>query len=507
MRVAIAGFSHETNTFAEGLTTFEDFARGRGFPGLMSGAEVVRTLTGKSMCTGAFIDAARELGFELVPLLWTFPQPSGLIEQAAYDRVLAMLLERLEAALPVDGVLLELHGAMVTEALEDAEGDVLARVREMVGPEVPVIATLDLHANISGRMVEHSEALIGYDTYPHVDAYERGWDAARLLTAALEGSARPVSALAQVPMLIGPPRQCTLTPPMSEVIALAHEAEARPGVLNVTVAGGFPFADIADCGASVVVTADGDADLADATAREIAAAIWQRREQFRVRLTPLEDAIEYALRTGEGPVILADGSDNPGGGAPCDGTVMLQALIEADAPRSTVAIIVDPEAVAEAIAAGVGNEVTLRVGGKTDDRHGPTLTLTGYVRLVSDGRYANRGPMYTGVESKMGRAVVFVVGGVEVLLTEQRIQPYDCEALRCVGIEPRDRLLIGLKSAVHFRADYGPLARAIFEVDTPGVHNPDITLLRFERLRRPIWPLDEMDDAGEATAPGASPAP
>ncbi|MGC9318386.1 MAG: MlrC C-terminal domain-containing protein, partial [Armatimonadota bacterium] len=218
-----------------------------------------------------------------------------------------------------------------------------------------------------------------------------------------------------------------------------------------------------------------------------------KRDDFRVRLTPVAEVIDHALRTGEGPVVLADGSDNPGGGAPCDGTVMLQALIEAKVPRSTAAIIADPEAVAGAIEAGVGEQVTLQVGGKTDDRHGPTLTLTGYVRLISDGRFTNRGPMYTGVEANMGRTVVFVVGEVEVVLTEERIQPYDCQALRSVGIEPRDRLLIGLKSAVHFRADYGPLATAIFEVDTPGVHNPDVTRLQFERVRRPIWPLDNVE--------------
>lgn len=493
-RIAIAGFSHETNTFAEGTTPFEEFVRGRGFPGLMSGETVVRNLSGKAMCTGAFIAAAEKLGFEAVPVLWTFPQPSGVIEQSAYNRVLALLLGGLEAALPVDGVLLELHGAMVTEELPDAEGDILGHVRRVVGPEVPVIATLDLHANISPAMVELSDALIGYDTYPHVDAWDRGWDAARLLTATLDGQVRPVSALAQVPMLIGPPRQCTLSAPMSEVIALAHEAERRPGILNVTVAGGFPFADIPDCGAAVAVTADGDRALAQATAEEIGRAIWDRREEFRVRLTPVEEAIDYALRTGEGPVILADGSDNPGGGAPCDGTVMLQALIDAQAPRSTVAIIRDPEAVAAAIEAGVGQEVTLQVGGKTDDRHGPTLTLTGYVRLIADGRFANRGIMYTGVEADMGRTVVFVVGEVEIILTEHRIQPYDCQALRCVGIEPRDRLLIGLKSAVHFRADFGPFAQAIFEIDTPGVHNPDVTKLGFRHLSRPIWPLDAIEE-------------
>ncbi len=498
-RIAVGGLSHETNTFAEGMTTFDDFARGRGFPGLMIGDELLQTLRGKATSSGAFLDAADEEGFEAVPLLWTFPQPSPMIEQATYDRVLGMFLEELEAALPLDGVLLQLHGAMVAEECEDCEGDTLAEVRRIVGPEVPVITTLDLHANITPLMVEQSDALVGYDTYPHVDSYERGQDAARLMIDMLEGRARPVSALVQVPMLIGPPRMCTLIPPMADIIALAHEVEARPGILNVTVAGGFPFADIAHCGASVVVTADNDTDLAEAAAAEIAQAIWNRREDFRLELTPLSEAIDYALESGEGPVVLADGSDNPGGGAPCDGTVMLQAMIEADVPRSAVAIIVDPESVERAIEAGVGETVTLEVGAKTDDRHGPTLTLTGYVRMISDGRYVNRGPMYTNMEVAMGRTVVFVVGGVEIVLTEQRIQPYDCQALRSVGIEPRDCLLIGLKSAVHFRADYGPLAEAIFEVDTPGVHNPDVTKMQFLNLRRPIWPLDE-DQLTEWTA-------
>ncbi|MFO7945622.1 MAG: M81 family metallopeptidase [Armatimonadota bacterium] len=492
-RIAVAGFSHETNTFAEGLTTFDDFLRGRGFPGLMSGDELVENLKGRSTCTGAFLDAADEIGFDAVPVLYTFPQPSGLIEQDAYDRVLATLLEKLQAVLPVDGVLLELHGAMVTEDLEDAEGDILTHVREMVGPDVPVISTLDLHANISPLMVQQADALVGYDTYPHVDAYERGRDAVRLIMAAITGEAQPVSTLAQVPMLIGPPRQCTLISPMGDIIDLAHEAEERPGILNVTVSGGFPFADITDCGASVVVTTDDDSEIARATAQEIAGAMWERRSDFELDLTPVREAIDYAMRTGEGPVVMADGSDNPGGGAPCDGTVMLQEMVEANVPGSTVAIIADPEAVAGAVEAGVGNEVTLQVGGKTDDRHGATLTLTGYVRLISDGRFENKGPMYTGVKADMGRTVVFVVGEVEVVLTEYRIQPYDCQALRSVGIEPRDRLLIGLKSAVHFRADYGPIATAIFDLDTPGVHNPDVTKLPFERLRRPMWPLDEID--------------
>ena len=489
MRLAVGGLCHETNTFAEGLTTLEDFTRPGGFPGLMTGEEVLR-LRGTATCTGGFIAAAEAAGdVAFVPLLWTFPQPSGTVEQAAFETVAGMLLERLAEALPVDGVLLDLHGAMVTEEYPDAEGELLRRVRDLVGPAVPVVATLDLHANISPEMVAHATALIGYDTYPHVDSFERGHEALQIIRDACQGRTRPVGALSQIPMLIGPPRQCTLLPPMQDLIALVHGYEQRPGIISITLAGGFPFADTACTGAAVVVIADGEPTLAAQTAEEIAGAVWDRREDFRLHLTPLAEAIAWAREHG-GPVILADGSDNPGGGAPCDGTVMLQALIEAQAPRSTVAIIADPEAVAGAWAAGSGHEATLTVGGKTDDRHGPPLTLTGTVRLLSDGNYVNAGPMGTGLPVAMGRTAVFVVGDVEIVLTERRVQPYDTQALRSLGIEPADRLIIGLKSAVHFRADYGPLARRIFEVDTPGIHNPDVTTYAYRHLRRPIWPLD-----------------
>ncbi len=490
MRIATGGIAHETNTFAEGLTTRDDFRRSGGFPGLMVGAEFLEALRGARVCTGGFIQAAEDLGAELVPLIWTFAQPSGVVQHAAYEELAGLLLERLAAALPVEGVLLDLHGAMVTEELEDAEGDLLARVRRLVGPEVPMVATLDLHANITPAMAGAATALIGYDTYPHVDCFERGVEAAQILAATVAGRIRPVCAFAQARMLIGPPKQCTLVPPMRDAFDLVADIERRPGIIAVTLAGGFPFSDVVDAGASVVALADGDAALARRAAEEVVAHLQAHREEFRVQLTPVAEAVRWAVESGQGPVILADGSDNPGGGAPCDGTVMLREMLAAHAPRATVAIIADPQAVAECVEAGVGQTLTLTVGGKTDRRHGEPLTLTGVVRLISDGAYRNRGPMMTGMPVAMGRTVVLVVEGVEVVLTERRVQPFDMQCLRSLGVEPADRLLIGLKSAVHFRADYGPVARRIFEVDTPGIHNPDVTTYDYRRVRRPIWPLD-----------------
>lgn len=503
MRLATGGIAHETNTFAARLTTIDDFRSRGGFPALTVGPPLLEALRGSNSCTGGFIEAAEEVGAELVPLIWTFAQPSGTVQQAAYDELIGLLVGQLQEALPVDGVLLDLHGAMVTQGLEDAEGDILKRVRAVVGAETPLVATLDLHANITPAMAAAADALIGYDTYPHVDCAERGAEALGILAGMLRGGLRPVSGFAQVDMLIGPPKQCTLIPPMRDVFALVHEIERRPGIIAVTLSGGFAFADIRDAGASVVVHADGDAGLAQATAEEIAAHLWERRDGFRVEVTPVREAVREALAGDEGTCILADGSDNPGGGAPCDGTVMLGELVEAlgrdggggrqpaAEPVATVAIIADPEAVAQAVEVGVGRTATLTVGGKTDGHHGEPLTLSGHVRLISDGNYRNRGPMMTGLPVAMGRTVVFVVGGVEVLLTERRVQPFDMQALRSVGIEPSQRRVIGLKSAVHFRADYGPIATRIFDLDTPGIHNPDVTRYDYRRLRRPMWPLDE----------------
>ncbi len=491
MRIAIGGIEHETNTFADGITPLEDFLHSSGHPDLLTGDEIRTVLSGTQMDTGGFLKAAEDLGFKIVPLIWTFAQPSPTVAQEAYEYLAKLLLRMLSDAMPVDGVLLDLHGAMVTEELEDVEGDLIQRVRRMVGPETPIMVTLDLHANITPLMAEQATALIGYDTYPHIDCAERGYEAAAMIQSTVDGRVAPTMAFRQVDMLIGPPKQCTLLSPMKDVLEYVHELERRPGVLSVTASGGFPFADIHDAGASVVAITDGDAQLAEDIAEELATYLWERRAEFEVELADVDEVVAATIRAGKGPVILADGSDNPGGGAPCDGTEMLRALVDAKAPNSAVVAIADPEAVAAAIEAGVGNEVTLTVGGKTDNRHGAPLALTGYVRMISDGRYVNQGPMHTGIKVNRGRTVVFVVGDVEVILVERRTQPYDMQAMRSVGIEPSEKLMIGLKSAVHFRADYGPVATTVYDLDTPGVHSPNLYKYDYKRVRRPIWPLDK----------------
>lgn len=494
MKIAAGGIQHETNTFATTPTTLEDFSSVSGCGPEFAGGDVITKLySGTATIHGGFLDEAEAQQAELLPLLCARAQPAGVVEQSAFERMTELFLSRLEGCLPVDGVVLDLHGAMVTEQYEDAEGEFLARVRALVGSGVPVVATLDLHANITRQMADAADVLIGFKTYPHVDMYDRGREAVRLLCRMVRGEIRPQQAFRQLPLITLPPMQCTLREPMQSLMKGVEELEASSGIVSATVAMGFPFADIADAGVSVLVTADGDRELAEHTADRLAGEVWKLRDRLQPELTTIERVMEFANSQAEGLVIFADGSDNPGGGAPCDGTVALRALIDAGFQGAVVGVLCDPEAVAAAHAAGVGQTIDVAIGGKTDDRHGEPVVTRAYVRTLGDGHFIHRGPMRRGLPGEFGRMAVLVVGGVEVVLAERRIQLLDAEMLRVVGISPERRRLLVVKSAVHFRADLGQLAMQIFDGDTPGVHRPDLGNFDFRRLRRPIYPLDLVE--------------
>ena len=491
MRIAVGCIGHETNTFSPVATTIDNFKNGS----YHRGDEIIAAFRGTRTITGGFLDVAEQLNLQPVPLLWAFATPSGMVEQAAYQTLKAEFLTLLQNAGKLDGVLLDLHGAMVTDELEDAEGDLIQAVREIVG-ETWIVTTLDLHANITAKMAQFSDVIIGFDTYPHVDCYERGFEAGQLLFGMNQGKIQPTMAYRQLPLLTAPPAQCTMKPPMTDVVNALHALETESGIVTATLSMGFPFADITDAGVSVLVTTNGDMALAEARADQFATDIWEMREQFTFNLHTVEDAIEIANHTDGNPIVLADGADNPGGGGPCDGTTILQKFIDADVQNAVIAVIADPESVAQAVEAGVGNGVRLNVGGKTDTQHGAPVALTGLVKTLSDGRFIHKGPMGRGTAGNMGRTAVVQVGGIEIILTERRIQPYDAQVLRSVGIEPTARKLIALKSAVHFRADYTPIAHQILDVDTPGVHSPNLFSYRYQRLRHPVYPLDPTTPYG-----------
>lgn len=493
MKILSAGIQHETNTFSQKPTTLRDFIRDSQLGEDLAGGEAIfERYQGTETIHGGYIDGARRAGFELLPLLNVKACPSGIVTKECFDFLKGLMLERIQAALPADGLLLDLHGAMVTTEHEDAEAEILRAVREIVGPDFPIVVTLDLHANISPPLAKRSTVIIGFETYPHVDMGERGREAAALIARIVRKEVRPVQAYRQLPLLTMPPMQCTLREPMQSFVRRLNEVKTHPGMLSATLSMGFPFADIHDMGVTVLATADGNRQLAERAASELAAMLWGARDKLQPTLTTIQDAMKIAGQT-DGLVIFADGSDNPGGGAPCDGTIALKAMIEADFQGGCVGLLYDPETVQNAKAAGVGKRFHAQIGGKTDNLHGPTLSVDAEVVALSDGHFTYGGPMAQGLKSTLGDTALLRVGGVEILANSIRSQIIDRAMFQTVNLDPSTKKLLVLKSAVHFRADIGPLGKLILDGDTPGIHRPDFGCFEYKNVRQPVYPLDTAE--------------
>lgn len=376
LRVAIGSISHETNTFSNAPTSLDKFKEE-----LHIGAEITKTFRKKHAIASAFIEIAERENIELVPTIWAAATPSGLVTDEAYDYLLDQMISPMKKR-NLDGVLLHLHGAMVTQSHEDPEGDVLQTIRNVVGKQVPIMTTLDLHANITERMVKAANILVGYDTYPHVDGYDRGIEAAQLMLRTLRGELKPTMAFKKPPMILSTQKQKTSYYPMNALFKLAHRMEEDERVANVTVSGGYPFADLEFAGPTMVVTTNDDIELAQEKANELADYVWRIRRDFLAEVVPPREAIAKAMASPEGPVVLADHADNPGGGSPCDGTVILQTMLDMQANSAVLAVMSDPAAVETLIRAGIGKTVTIRLGGKTDKLHGPPIKVTGRIRLI-----------------------------------------------------------------------------------------------------------------------------
>lgn len=500
-RVAAAQLSHETNRFSAVPTDLEAFEAA----GLLLGSEILLAAHGTNSAFGGFVPGAAEQGFDVLPILSVWATPSGMVTAAAFDELTSRLIAGIRDARGrggLDGVLLALHGAMVTEHYDDADGQILRLVREAVGPAMPIVATLDLHANISEQMVEMADVLIGYDTYPHVDMAERAVEACAVLGRLVRSELSPTPALRKPPMLPTSQRMTTDRDPMRNLIALAHRLEADPAVINVTVAGGFPPADVAEAGLSVLVTTNGDQKLADTLADELADAAWQAREGFLGGVSTFDDAaaaLAALPEIGAAPFVLVDIGDNPWTGGPGDSAELLRFLLEHRVTGAAVALIVDPAAVSAARSAGVGQSIEVSLGGRTDRLHGPPLAVTAEIVRLSDGHYVNAGPMMAGLEVNLGPSVILRCGlpdtsladpAVEVLVTSRAETPIDLNVFRSHGIEPTALRVIGLKGKGHFRAAFEPIASHVMLVEGLGITGADLSRLPFRRIRRPIWPLD-----------------
>lgn len=487
MRIAAGGISHETSTFATTPTTLREFENGFG---LFRGPAIVERFRGTNNCTGGFIAGAEKHGFELLPLLWTFAYPGGLIPAADYAALKQEFLDRLAKCGPVDGVLLDLHGAMVVEGIEDGDGDFIAAVRQAVGAKVPIVATFDLHGNHTRQRIEAATAVVGFDTYPHVDMAERGEEAADLIVRTIRGEDRPVMALRQLPMFWSTIRQVTAHPPIDEAFRLVHEAERRPGMLSVTLATGFPWADVPQLGASVIAVADGDAALAQSIADEIGDWVWQRRERWYERPLTVTEALELGEREGRFPIILADMADNTGGGTPGDSTEVLQTFVDRNLQDALLLYMVDPRTAQKAHEVGKGQRFRAEIGGTSHPMQGPPVAIEVEVLAISDGKFTYDGPMYAGLTGDLGTSAWLRHGGVNIVVVSARVQPMDQAFARSLGIDCAAMRYIAVKSSAHFRSGFERIAGSIHNVDARALHSHNYARLDFRRRPRPMFPLE-----------------
>lgn len=493
-RVLIAQFMHETNTFSKLPTTLEDYRK----RWLIEGEAMVPRFTGTRNEIGGYIDSVNKYGWQPVWAGAANATPSGKLTRETWETIRDMIVDAAKAAGKLDGICLSLHGAMVTETEDDAEGALLEMLRGVVGPDVPIAATLDLHANATLRMARNANALVSYRTYPHIDGYERAVQAAVLMQAAMEGTKQPRCLLVQPAMLEGADHGRTTQPGlMRDLLAKADAYEKEPGINVVSLQAGFTWADIPYTGPSVAVSYEPSAEArARVVAAELVDEIWRRRDESSSNYRPISDAIAAAKAavSGKGPLVIADGTDNPGGGGYNDTTPVLQALIDAGIENVAFGTIFDPATVQQAIEAGVGAEIEVMLGGHTDVSMGAPVKAMAIVKMISDGHFKNDGPMNAGVETAMGTTAVLRIGGIDVVVISSRIQTIDLQVFLSQGIDPATKSVVVVKSVQHFRAAYAPIARDIVLVDSGGICSPDITRLKFTKLRRPIWPLEGVND-------------
>ncbi|HET9015472.1 MAG TPA: M81 family metallopeptidase [Thermomicrobiaceae bacterium] len=492
IRIVTGGIAQETNTFQWEPTTLTDFQKGSSH--VYRGDQIL-ALDGTGTIYGGIVAEARKLGVELIPTTYAQAVPGGRVSREAFETFKAEILDGIRKAMPVDGVLLGIHGAMALEHNDDGEGPLITAVRELVGPEVPIVTPLDLHTNLSDEMMEEATAFVGYKEYPHIDTAETGARALQILVQTVRGEVTPTMAATHVPLIA--PNQSMVTTwqsPLKTAIDRTREMERDPKVLAATVLGGFPFSDVPFTSVSTIVVTDNDPVLARQYADELARICWDLREDFTIHPTPIADAIAEAMAGEPGSVyVLADISDSGASGTAGDGTAVLKGLLAADAKSAAVAQIMDRAAVDACIAAGVGATVTLSVGGKHDTHHGEPVEVTGKVRLIHEGSFPILGPMGAGTWASRGRTVVLEIGGrdgIELQLTDLRGHPSDLNFFRAFGIEPTRRRILVLKSAAHFRAAFEPIATKVIEVDAPGISSPRLDTFDYRNLRRPIYPLD-----------------
>lgn len=488
MRVAALGFHHESNTFAPVAASLERFLTA----GPVEGDELLAQYGESQATLAGFIEAAAaDPDVELVPLVYFDLQPMGTITAEAFDTLVGRMLDQLAARGPWDAVLLALHGAAVSEVHRDVDGEIIERVRRLVGDHVPIGVTFDMHANVSARMIELPTVVNLYMTNPHLDARRRARQSADLTFSVVRREITPVAAVETPPLIVNILRQGTSDSPMRELVALATEAEARPGVLSVSIAEGFPYADVEEMGMAFVAVTDGDAELAASIAKGLARAAWSVRAELQGDGVPVDDALRAAAAAEQHPVVLLDVGDNVGGGSPADSTHVLAAAQRLGV-RGLFHSLCDPASVAACAAAGIGSRIELAVGGKTDDLHGSPVVVRGQVRHLDDGRFEETGPTHGGKRFfDVGpRAVLHTDDDHTILLTTLPMGNTSRQELVSAGIDPLRQPIIVAKGVQSPRGAFEPIAAAMIQLNSPGCTSADVSVLAYRHRRRPMYPYE-----------------
>lgn len=485
MKFLVGSISHETNTFSKVKTDINSFKQWEWAIG-----EAVMQNRGLRNFIGGMIEQASALDIEIEPLFSAFANPSGMITAQTHDTLLEHLIEPLKKAKDYDAVVLSLHGAGVSERTEDFEGDILQEVRDVVGFQVPIVVTLDLHANVTHKMVDLADVILGNHLYPHTDSYDIGKEAIKVAQKIVSGLLKPTMHLEWLPLII--PTSTTNLSPAKSVNEWCFDAETIDGVVDCTFYHGFPYTNISRFGVSVVVTTNDNDKLAQETAEAVGQAIWQKRDQFLQKHPNPEEGIRRALAHDGQPVVINETSDNPGAGTPGDGTHLLKALVEANITNACFAFIYDPEVVQRAIAAGVGATLDVEVGGKTDALHGEPLPMKAYVKTISDGTFTRSSPMGRGQLVNLGPSVRFQAKGIDFIVCSKKSQVFDDEIFKLHGINIQHYKIIGLKSSQHFRAGFEHKSAKIITVDSPGLSTDDFTTFNFSKLETKLYPLHDV---------------
>ena len=481
--IAIGGIMHESNTFSTVATDIDAFSQSIGDNLIDEWKETHHEM-------GGFIEGMRDQNYSIHPTLMASATPAGPVTDSAFEQLTNNLINQLKSIPNLNGILLALHGALVVESYPDGDGEILKRLRDSFGESIPIVVTLDHHANVSHQMTDKSTALVIYKTNPHIDQRQRGIQAAELMVKILDGLISPIQAIAKPPMMLNILYQNTNAKPMNPILDETKRLESEDNILIVSAAAGYPYADVYEVGPSFVVVTDNNMEIAQREADRLADMLWDEHKNLPLHLPDAENAVKQAIESDKHPVILVEMGDNIGGGSPGDSTFILTELVKQNV-SGYVVVLCDPQGVQSCVQTGVGHKVSLQVGGKTDNQHGEPVSIQGTVQSVHDGHFIETEPRHGGQRNHdQGLTAVVAVNDSLVVLTSKRQTPFSLHQLYSLGIDPERMRMIVVKAAIAYRAAYEPIAGKIIEVDTPGLTAVNPLHFTYNNVRRPLFPLD-----------------